>query len=406
MKKFVFTLMLVCFFVCGYFYVIKPIYTAIDYPNEMFVTAQDIVDANDADNFAPFIKFNLDNTMPVNKEEITPTTMHIKLFGVLPIKRVKVKLINSPEVYVSGNIVGFCLSADGLVVVGSNAVFTRDGSKEPLLNAGITEGDVILSIAGREINSIYDIDEILNSGKYNGEEVDIEISRNGEKMAKKITPALDVFTQKYKLGLWVKNSTNGVGTLTYVKKNDNRFGAVGHSLVDASLGDDFQVSHGEVYLCHLLGIKKGVKNDPGEVKSSMKLSDDSIGVADTNCKYGVYGNILNMNSISLTDGYVLGGRMSIKPGKAKIFASLNEDGKVEQYDIQIIKTNHQQSADDKSIVFRVTDKSLIEKTGGIIQGMSGCPIVQNGKLVGAVTHVFINDPTMGFGVYVDWMYDN
>lgn len=406
MKKFLYSLILVCFLFCGYFYVVKPIYNAIDYPNEMFVTAQDIVDANEKDTFAPFIKFNLDNTMPVNKEEITSTTMHIKLFGFLPLKRVKVKLINSPEVYVSGNIVGFCLSADGLVVVGSNAVFTKEGSKEPLLDAGIKEGDYIQLLDGKEVENIYDIDEVLNNGSYDGREIDITIKRDCERISKRITPALDVFTQKYKLGLWVKNSTNGVGTLTYVKKNDNRFGAVGHSILDSSLENDFEVSHGEVYLCHLLGIKKGVKNDPGEVKSSMKLSDDSIGVADTNCKYGVFGNILNMNSISLTDGYVLGGRMSVKPGKAKIFASLNQDGKVEEYDIKIIKTNHQDTADDKSIVFKVTDEKLIDKTGGIIQGMSGCPIVQNGKLIGAVTHVFVNDPTMGFGVYVDWMYDN
>ncbi len=405
MKKIFFTLFIISFFVMGYFYVVEPIYESIDYPNHMYVTNQDVVDANNSSNYAPFIKFNLDNTKAVNNEEITSTTMHIRLFGFLPLKRVKVKLINSPEIYVGGNIVGFCLNTDGMVVVGSNAVLTREGSKEPIIASGLKEGDSIKQIEGEDIKTIYDIDRILNTKENAGKDVEIIIEREGEEIVCNITPALDIFTQKYKLGLWVKNSTSGVGTLTYVKKSDNRFGAVGHPLADATLGDDFKVSQGDVYLCNLLGIKKGIKNSPGEIRSTMKLSDDSIGIADTNCKYGVYGNILNVNKLNLIDDYVLGGRMSIKPGKAKIYACLDEGG-VRPYDIKIIKTNHQDSADDKSIVFKVTDKELIEKTGGIIQGMSGCPIIQNDKLVGAVTHVLINDPTKGFGVYVDWMYDN
>ena len=405
MKKLVFTLFVISFFVMGYFYVVRPINEAIDYPNNMYVTIEDIKFANESSDFAPFIKFGLTDTMAVNGEEITPTTMRIKLFGFLPLKKVKVKLINSPEVYVGGNIVGFSLNTDGLVIVGSNAVFTREGSREPIVASGLKEGDSIKEIEGNKIETIYDIDKILNSEQYAGKEVAMTVAREGDEFKCSITPALDVFTQKYKLGLWVKNNTSGVGTLTYVKKNDNRFGAVGHSLTDATLGDNYKVAEGDVYLCNLLGIKKGSKNSPGEIRSSMKLSDDAIGVADTNCKYGVYGNILNVNKLNLIDDYCLGGRMSIKPGNAKIFACL-DDGGVKAYDIKIIKTNHQNSANDKSIVFRVTDKQLIEKTGGIIQGMSGCPIIQNDKLVGAVTHVFVNDPTKGFGVYVDWMYDN
>lgn len=405
MKKVVFSLFIISFFVMGYFYVVKPINEAIDYPNNMYVTADDIQFINDNSDLAPFIKFGLADTMAVNGEEVTSTTMRIKLFGFLPLKKVKVKLINSPEVYVGGNIVGFSLNTEGVIVVGSNAVFTREGSKEPILDSGLREGDSIKSIEGQEIKSIYDIDKILNSVEYAGCDVEISVIRDNKEIKCNVTPALDVFTQKYKLGLWVKNSTSGVGTLTYVKKNDNRFGAVGHSLTDATFGDNYKVAEGEVYLCNLLGIKKGEPNAPGEIRSTMKLSDDAIGIADTNCKYGVYGNILNVNKLNLIDDYCLGGRMSIKPGKAQIYACIDGEG-VKPYDIKIIKTNHQDNADDKSIVFRVTDKELIAKTGGIIQGMSGCPIIQNNKLVGAVTHVFVNEPTQGFGVYVDWMYDN
>jgi len=190
-----------------------------------------------------------------------------------------------------------------------------------------------------------------------------------------------------------------------VKQSNFRFGAVGHPIVDSSLGENFIVDSGNIYKCQLLGIKKGEKNHPGEIRSSINLSDDSIGLADTNCKYGVYGNILNKNFIDASRSASLGGRLSVKLGPAKIYCAL-DDGGVKTYDIKIVKANKQNVADDKSMVIKVTDKELLKKTGGIIQGMSGSPIVQNGKIVGAVTHVLINDPTRGFGVYVDWMIDN
>ena len=245
----------------GYFYVVQPINEAIDYPNNMYVTTDDIKFANESSDFAPFIKFNLADTMAVNGEEVTATTMRIRLFGFLPLKKVKVKLINSPEVYVGGNIVGFSLNTEGVVIVGSNAVFTKDGKKEPILASGLKDGDSIKSIEGQSITSIYDIDKILNSVEYAGKDVEIVVYRGDEEFKCSITPALDIFTQKYKLGLWVKNSTSGVGTLTYVKKNDNRFGAVGHSLTDATFGDNYKVAEGEVFLCNLLGIKKGEREE-------------------------------------------------------------------------------------------------------------------------------------------------
>ena len=221
----------------------------------------------------------------------------------------------------------------------------------------------------------------------------------------KVTPEYDVIQQKYKLGLWVRNSASGVGTLTYVKQSDFRFGAVGHPIVDNSLGENFEVESGNIYKCSLLGIKKGEKNNPGEIRSSINLSDDAIGFADTNCKYGVYGNILNKGFIDADKTATLGGRLSVQLGDAKILCALDNEG-VKAYDIKIIKANKQNDPDEKSMIIKVTDKELLKKTGGIIQGMSGSPIIQNGKLVGAVTHVFLNDPTRGYGVYVDWMLDN
>jgi stage IV sporulation protein B len=231
------------------------------------------------------------------------------------------------------------------------------------------------------------------------------VKRGNEQQEIEITPVFDVLSQKYKLGLWVRNSASGVGTLTYIKQSDFRFGAVGHPIVDSSLGENFNVESGNIYKCRLLGIKKGEKNSPGEIKSTINLSDDAIGVADTNCKYGVYGNILNKGMIDANRTATLGGRLSVKLGEAKIYCNLDNEG-VKAYDIKIIKANKQNSADDKSMIIKVTDKELLEKTGGIVQGMSGSPIIQDGKIIGAVTHVLVNDPTKGYGIFIENMLEH
>ena len=405
MKKFLSLTLVFSFIIFGIFGILKPIYDSVDFPTNMYVTSQDIASANSNSNFSPFVKFSLSDNLAVNSEKVSETTMKIKLFGWLPIKNVKVKLLNDVDVLVGGNTVGFHLNSEGVVVVGSNPVFTAQGNLEPVKKFNIQTGDTIKKINGEEIKSIEDISRILNAKNQKQDTVEIEIIRDNELMILNVQPALDLFTKKYRLGLWVKNNTSGVGTLTYIKKSDNRFGAVGHPISASDMGDNFKVASGEVYLCNYLGIKKGTKDNPGEIKTSIKLSDDTIGNADTNCDYGVYGNIFNTNKLDTTRSATLGGRLSVKMGDAKIYCDIDGEG-VKGYDIKIVKTSHQNQANEKSIMFKVTDKELIEKTGGIIQGMSGSPIIQDGKLVGAVTHVFLNDPTKAFGVYIDWMIDN
>ncbi len=375
-------------------------------PNEMVVTYSDIAEANETDEYSSFISLELPKNINVaTSGELTDTVMSVKLFNIFTIKKVPVRLLTDTDVYVGGETVGFSLFSEGVICVGSNAVATKEGTKEPIKDSGLKEGDAILKIEDIDIENIADVDRIINLPIFAGKELSLTVKRGESEEIIKITPVFDVLTQKYKLGLWVRNNASGVGTLTYVKQSDFRFGAVGHPIVDSSLGENFEVEKGNIYKCRLLGIKKGVKNDPGEIKSSINLSDDAIGLADTNCKYGVYGNILNKGVIDAERTATLGGRLGVKLGDAKIYCALDNGG-VKAYDIKIIKANKQSSADDKSMTIKVTDKELLQKTGGIIQGMSGSPIVQNGKIVGAVTHVFVNDPTRGYGVYIDWMIDN
>ncbi len=375
-------------------------------PDDMVVTYNDIEQANTLDSFSPLINLELPKNIDVATDgELTNTTLSVKLFNLFTIKKVNVRLLTDTDVYVGGETVGFNLFSDGVICMGSNAVVTDSGTENPTKDSGLKEGDAIIKIEGTEIENIQDVDRVINSTDNAGRELNMTIRRGGEEHSIKVTPVYDLLAKKYKLGIWVRNNASGVGTLTYIKQSNFRFGAVGHPIVDSSLGENFLVDSGNIYKCRLLGIKKGEKNNPGEIRSSINLMDDSIGVADTNCKYGVYGNILNKSVIDATRTATLGGRLSVKLGDAKIYCSL-DDGGVKAYDIKILKANKQNSADDKSMTIKVTDKELLEKTGGIIQGMSGSPIVQNGKIVGAVTHVFLDDPTRGYGVYIDWMIDN
>ena len=406
MKKLLFVSLSIAFLMICSAFVLPSIKRASDLPENMVVTYSDIETVNEQDEFSPIINLELPKNIQVAQNgELTETTLSIKLFNLFTIKKVNVRLLTDTDVYVGGDTVGFNLFSDGVICVGSNAVVTEDGTKEPIKNTDIREGDAITHIEDIHIESIEDVDRIINIPSLAGKELTLTIKRGDETLETKATPVYDLLTQKYKLGLWVRNNASGVGTLTYVKQSDFRFGAVGHPIVDNTLGENFEVDSGNIYKCSLLGIKKGEKNNPGEIKSSINLSDDAIGFADTNCKYGVYGNILNKGIINAERTATLGGRLSVQLGDAKIYCNLDNEG-VKAYDIKIIKASKQKSADDKSMIIKVTDKELLEKTGGIIQGMSGSPIVQNGKIVGAVTHVLVNDPTRGYGVYVDWMINN
>ena len=374
--------------------------------DNMIVTQSDIEHANRNNTYSKLINLELNKNLKVSaNNDITNTTLSIKLFNLFTIKKVNVRLLVDTDVYVGGETVGFNLFSEGVVCVGSNAVVTSKGIEEPILNSQICEGDAIISIENITINNIDDIDTIINLNKFAGKELSVTIKRNNNEIKTKITPVYDLFSQRYKLGLWVKNNASGVGTLTYIKQSNFRFGAVGHPISDENLGENFKINSGNIYKCKLLGIKKGERNNPGEIRSSINLSDDAIGIADTNCKYGVYGNILNKNFIEASRTATLGGRLSVKTGDAKIYCSIDNDG-VKGYDVKILKANKQGTADDKSMIIKITDKELLKKTGGIIQGMSGSPIIQNGKLIGAITHVLVNDPTRGYGVYIDWMLDN
>lgn len=328
--------------------------------------------------------------------------INYKLFNLFNIKKLKVNVLEPDRYFAGGETLGFSLQSNGVILIGGNYILSKNGIERPFENSGLKTGDIITHINGIEVNNVDDIAQVLST--CNGEKVKLSVKRNGELSEIFIEPALDRITNTYKLGLWIKEDAVGIGTLTFVNATTKRFGSLGHSINDSETNECIDVSGGNIYESKILGIKKGKSGKAGELIGTFSR-ENVIGSVDKNCEYGVYGFVDNVENFIVDKTSIdIGGRLSAKPGKAQILSCLDGET-IETYDIEIIKTNFQSSCNEKSMVIRVTDKDLIEKTGGIVQGMSGSPIIQNGKLIGAVTHVFVNDATKGFGIYIDWMLE-
>lgn len=332
-------------------------------------------------------------------DELNEYIVNYKLFNLFDILSLKVK-VNDNSVYLGGNCLGFSLKTKGLLIVGSNYVFTKNGAINPFVNSGLKVGDVILKVNGNDVESIDSLNkEVVDS---EGNDIHLEVIRGSEMLNYNIQPQKDMFSGEYKLGLWIKNNTEGVGTLTFIEDENLRFGSLGHAIYSANNDIPIQINNGEIFDCNVVGIKKGIEGTPGEIIGTFS-KQYPIGQIDKNCEYGVYGYMNKDSDIIKQKSLIaVGGRTMVKPGKAHIFSSLDGEN-IKSYEIEIIKASYQANSNQRSLIFRVTDKELLNKTGGIVQGMSGSPIVQNNKIIGAVTHVFVNDPTKGFGIYLDWM---
>lgn len=296
------------------------------------------------------------------------------------------------KIYLGGIPAGFSLETKGAYVAGVCDVVTQDGVKSPSKDAGIVLGDYIISIDGVEVNSAFDIEKAVVSDGYK----DVLIDRCGIIMKKSVMPAKDL-GGKFRLGVFVRDSVSGIGTITFFK--DGKYASLGHPVLDDN-GLVLSVLKGNVYPCEITGYIKGERGIPGELKGVF-IKNSSIGNIEKNIRNGVYGKLEESFDFSDKTEIEVG---EAKIGKASIFTTIEGD-KPQEYSISIVKTDGEVGV-NKNYVIKVTDKTLLDKTGGIVQGMSGSPIVQDGKLVGAVTHVFINDPTRGFGISIKKMINN
>lgn len=353
--------------------------------------------------FGNFYSLSYSNFLNADDNQNGLIKVDVKFLNLLTVKSFYVNT-KDEEIYAGGNAVGVYLNTKGVILMGSNSIITKDGLVDTLKDSALCVGDLILKINDRIIYSIDDIVEIINEDENKGKEVKITYIRKNKEYETYVLPAKDVQTQDYKLGIWVKNDASGVGTLTYITK-DRKFGALGHSINIGGTKQAYDINGGSLYNCNIIGVNPGKKGKAGELKGLFLQGKNVQGEIEKNENTGIFGTI-NENSSLLENVkqrvYKIGGRFSARPGKAKILSCISGTN-VKEYDIEIIKTNYQNTSKEKSMVIKITDKELLEKTGGIVQGMSGSPIIQNGKIIGAVTHVFINDPTKGFGLYLDWM---
>lgn len=303
------------------------------------------------------------------------------------------------EVYIGGMPAGFTLGLEGAQVIGVCEILTRDGAACPARDAQLSVGDMIVEFNGVLIRSAEDIGAALKN--YKGGAATITVKDGKESSKKQITPALDAVTGQFKLGVLIRDSIAGIGTVTYIEKDSHRFGSLGHA-VTGNEGELMPISgEGSMYRCSIVNVVKGERGKAGELKG-LFINDACVATADKNCETGIYGTFSAEYDYSALSTVEIGENAS--PGKASIYATV--DGlSPKEYSVSIVKVDAQ-NGQNKNFVLKVTDKELLEETGGIVQGMSGSPIVQNGKLVGAVTHVFLNDPTRGYGIAIENMFGN
>ncbi|NLL56829.1 MAG: SpoIVB peptidase [Clostridiales bacterium] len=299
-------------------------------------------------------------------------------------------------IYLGGTPIVIVAKGDALVITQFVSVITENGAYSPALRAGLQRGDIVISANGQKAYDIFQLNNIIANST---NEVVLEVKRNGHMFTVNINPVYDLSQNAKKIGLQVKGDLSGIGTLTYITE-DNCYGALGHRITDEfNYSEIYQT--GKIFNCHIEGFVKGEQGKAGELKGRIVYDQQCLGSISKNSLAGLFGKI-NANEKTGRPHCKIAGRNQVKAGKAQIYTTIDQ-GKPQFYDIEIVKAQKQDSIADKGLVIRVTDKRLLQQTGGILQGMSGSPILQNGCLVGAVTHVFISDPTMGYGVYIEWM---
>jgi len=330
--------------------------------------------------------------------------MQLMLFGVVPLRNVQVQVTQEAYLTPVGLPVGIYMKTNGALIIGIGEFIGADGMKYAPSRYLLQEGDYILQVNGESITGKKDlISRIQNS---NGEPMAFLVERAGEQFAIAIQPRADE-NGVYKLGIWIRDNAQGVGTMTFLTE-ENDFGALGHGINDVDTGTLMALQYGELYHTDIIGIRKGSSGTPGELTGLISYQENNrIGDIYQNTKKGIFGSLDSafVEELSEASDYLyalpVGTKQEIVLGEATILSGIS--GTVEAYQIEIQKVNYHSGEENREIELAVTDERLLERTGGIIQGMSGSPILQNGKIIGAVTHVYVNDPTKGYGIFIENM---
>ncbi len=340
-------------------------------------------------------------TSSVALENENITKLNLNILGQT-VKEVSVNVIENTEVIPIGKIIGLKLYTNGVLIVGMSEIEDVNHKKErPFENLDIQEGDTILKVNDLEIQTIENLQKEINASK--GENINLTLLKEDGSIATSNIKPVQVSNKEYKLGLWVKDAATGVGTLTYYEPTTKSFAALGHGITDNDTDSLINIESGNVVTSRVISIQKGEQGKPGEIRGSI-INQPTIGTVYKNTDFGIYGELTNLSNLNIdyNKKIQIALRNEIKIGNAKMLCSV--DGKeTKEYDIKIEKIYDSNNTNNKSMMIEVTDEELIGKTGGIIRGLSGAPIIQNGKFVGAVTNVLVNSPTKGYAIFADMM---
>ena len=345
-----------------------------------------------SDGGAVSVLASQDERVTISAEAGGQTSVTFSLLGLIPVHETRVNVVEERTLIPGGQAVGVALKTRGVLVV-------SDAAKGRALRAG----DVILSADGKNVESTKALSEQVGTAQT--DTVRLEVLRGGQTITVDAQAEPDPSDGRRKLGVWVRDSTAGVGTLTYIDPANQAYGALGHAIVDADTGRLLAAREGAILHASIVGVTKGQSGKAGELKGNFLKAGEQIGSLMENCEYGIYGVLDDMpENLLYPQGLRAGARSAVHTGAASIIATVDADGP-QEYGVEIVRYFAQSEPSQKGMILRVTDERLLEKTGGIVQGMSGSPILQDGRIIGAVTHVYLSDATQGYGMYIEWMLE-
>lgn len=355
-----------------------------------------------SDRIAKNVNIINSNKFVNEKENPFFTNIEIKLFGNILLKNVKVTKIEEIKVVPVGKVIGLKMYTNGVLVVGMSEIEDKnDYMQRPYENSNIEPGDTILQINEQLIDDIEKLKEVVNNSE--GKELCLTILRNGNVLNTSIIP-VEIENKKYQLGLWVKDAATGVGTITFYEPDSKAFGILGHGITDSDTNNLINIDSGELVTATVISLKKGEVNIPGEIKGTI-INSQTIGEITKNTQFGVFGRLSNLTALNIdaSKSIEVAARSEIGEGKAQILCAINSSNISKEYEIEIQKIYKDNDYNNKSMLIKITDEELLKETGGIIRGLSGAPIIQNGKFIGAVTNVLVSDPQMGYAIFADMM---
>jgi stage IV sporulation protein B len=354
-------------------------------------------------NIGPRLHVDLRQPLSIQSKQSGITELKLRLFGRIPFKTVKLKVIPDLRVIPGGQTIGVKVKSAGIMVVGHHLVQTGPDSKSsPGEDAKLKLGDLIVEINGKTLNDVSKIAVIAEASGRSGKPLELIVQRGKERFRTKLIPVYDQEDKAWRLGLYIRDSAAGVGTLTFYAPDQGVYGALGHVITDMDTQTPITVGSGEILHSSVTSISRSQNGEPGEKRATFR-DGKSLGTVERNTPFGIFGKMPDMpDHAYYEDPMPVAFSEEVEEGPAEILTVVSEQ-KVERFSIEIVHVAKQSAPATKGLVIRITDPKLLERTGGIVQGMSGSPILQKGKLVGAVTHVFVNDPTSGYGCFIEWM---